>query len=342
MSAETRPAIFLHSGFRSGSTWFWHRFRKAAETYAYYEPFHETLASLRLDPSGSAAAGGPVHLRHPGLDAPYHEEYRPLLRPTGGLPFYDTSMAIQRYFDTGPNPEQHRHVDTLVRHARDQGKVPVLGFCRSLCRVGWFRAYCPGLNIVTLRHPWNRFLSYHEQTTGHRNTYFAFFAYSVAVIGRRHRRYGAVFAGLDLPDLAALAGSNPGVAIRAAFDALGPEQRLQIFLRVFVLDMMLARRHADLVVDLDRMTRDAAYRAATTETLRSATGLADLSFHDCALPDHGEPNARFRSYLAEAQAAIYRSYLTEPVPPLGRDRPAVNNDRRSRDRSSAAGSSPRG
>jgi len=78
-----------------------------------------------------------------------------------------------------------------------------------------------------------------------------------------------------------------------------------------VLDMMLARRHADHVVDLDCMTGDAAYRATVTETLRAATGFANLSFDDSALPDHGEPDSRFRSYLAEAHTALFRSYLSE-------------------------------
>src|SRR5579859_2315319 len=138
-----RPVILLHSGFRSGSTWFWHRFRRTSQAYAYYEPLHETLATLSLD--GLSKAAKPLHLRHPALDAPYHEEYRPLLRPTGGVPFYDTSMAVGRHFDTAANPDQRCHLENLIEHARGRGRVPVLGFCRSLGRVAWFREHCPGL-----------------------------------------------------------------------------------------------------------------------------------------------------------------------------------------------------
>ena len=68
-------SIFLHSGFRSGSTWFWHRFREARGTLAYYEPFHEKLAQLSL---AHVSEFGPQHWPsgHPELAAPYFAEYR--------------------------------------------------------------------------------------------------------------------------------------------------------------------------------------------------------------------------------------------------------------------------
>jgi len=279
MTQATRPPIFLHCGFRSGSTWFWHRFRRTREAYAYYEPFHETLASLRLDSLPTSAAEGPPHLRHPLLNAPYHAEYRALLRQTGGVPFYELRMALLNYFDTGPDAAQLNYIELLMRHAQDRNRVPLLGFCRSLGRVGWFREYCPGINIVTLRAPWNRWMSYHRQTSVHGNSYFEFMAFSIALIGRRHGRYRPCFAGLALPELENRAGGDLGTRARNAFDALDERERLRIFLRVFVLEMWIATRHADHVVDLDRLGAEPAYCAAVTETLRAASGLVHR-FHE--------------------------------------------------------------
>src|SRR5262249_21846978 len=38
------PAVFLHGGWRCGSTYIWSRFRDCAGTLCFYEPFHEILA----------------------------------------------------------------------------------------------------------------------------------------------------------------------------------------------------------------------------------------------------------------------------------------------------------
>jgi hypothetical protein len=75
--------------------------------------------------------------------------------------------------------------------------------------------------------------------------------------------------------------------------------------------MMIALRHADHVVDLERMTGDADYRTEITEELRRATGLADLCFSDCALPDHsGSADPMFRTCLDEARSLLVK-YLAE-------------------------------
>lgn len=297
---EGRRAIFLHSGFRSGSTWFWSRFRAAAGTRAYYEPLHESLADIRPETLPMAAEGGGL-LRHPALDAPYFEEYRSLVQSNGGIPFYDPRFALKTYFETGPNPGLVRYLDHLTASAGDA--IPVLGFCRSLARVPWMRRQCDALHIVTVRKPWNRWISYRQQATEKGNPYFLFSAYVIAVVGRGDSRYGAFFQ--DLPLTSAQAGAPASLTLRAHFDTLTDDQRLRIFLRVFVLEMMIALQEPDHVVDLDRMSVDAAYRAATTETLRAATGLPDLSFEGCDLPDYSaSADARFRDYLDEARTRL--------------------------------------
>jgi hypothetical protein len=308
MAQNSRPAVFLHSGFRTGSTWFWSCFRRAANTCAFYEPFHEGLADLHPDTLSVAIGDGGTRLRHPTVDAPYFEEYRPLLRPTGGVAFYDGAMALSDYFYIGPNPPQHRYLAYLMQHAWDNGKAPVLGFCRSLGRVPWLRQHFSAINIVTLRKPWNRWVSYRQHRTRSGNPYFELCSYVIAVVGR-NGQYRSFFEDLPLPPASA---EQP---LGVYFETLNEEQRLRIFLRVYVLEMMIALRGADHVVDLERMTSDADYRTATTEELRRATGLADLSFSDCALPDHdrsadpmfqvclNEARTRLVNYLAEAERA---------------------------------------
>jgi hypothetical protein len=301
MSPTPSPrALFLHSGFRSASTWFWHRFREAQGTCAYYEPFHEALATLRRDnlpvfASQHWASG------HPELSAPYFDEYEPLLRSEGGVRFYLTRFAAEAYYETGADDAQARYIRNLADHARQAGKMPVFGFCRSLGRVPWFRALDEGLNIVTWRNPWDQWVSCRDQALSRQNWYFLFRFVLFASFGSRHLRFAPFFADLGLPAAPAGITKEQLSDLLAFFEAASTEALFPIFLRVYMLDMLIALHHGDLVVDLDALSEDAAYRRDVTAGLRDATGLADLSFEDCALPHRaGQEDASSAARLEEA------------------------------------------
>jgi len=305
MTQRPSPAgsIFLHSGFRSGSTWFWHRFRETRGTQAYYEPFHEKLAQLSL---AALSEFGPQHWssRHPDLAAPYFAEYRGVLRPEGGVRLYETRFAAAAYYDSGPDEAQARYVCGLAEHAREAGKVPVFGFCRSLGRVPWFAALGAGVNITTWRNPWDQWVSCRDQAVKQQNWYFLFRFVLFASFGRRHPRYAPFFDGLDLPPAPASIAAADLSALLAYFDAASLEMLFRIFLRVYMLDMLIALHHADHVVDLDAL-RDSEHRHAVTTALRRVTGLPDLSFEDCALPQHGPlQDAAYASRIEEALAVL--------------------------------------
>lgn len=279
-------AIFLHSGFRSGSTWFWHRFREANGTQAYYEPFHEVLATLS---AAALAEFGPQHWGsgHPGLAAPYFAEYRSLLRPEGGVRCYETRFAAEAYYETGPDEAQARYIRGLADHARQAGKLPVFGFCRSLGRVPWFAALGEGLNIATWRNPWDQWVSCRDQALVQQNWYFLFRFVLFASFGARHPRWAPFFAGLDLPPAPEGIAKSQLAALLAYFDAASMETLFRIFLRVYMLDTLIALQHADYIVDLDALSDTPERRHEVAGELGRLAGLADLSFADCALPRHG-------------------------------------------------------
>jgi hypothetical protein len=315
-------ALFLHSGFRAGSTWFWHRFRAAAGTYAYYEPFHERLATLTAD---AAMSFGPQHWTsgHPALAAPYFSEYRPLLAPEGGLPLYRTRFAAEAYYETGAEAEQAVYMQSLVDHARRGGKVPVFGFCRSLARVPWFRTLGYGINIVTWRNPWDQWVSYQDQALRQQNWYFLFRSLLFASFGSRHSTFAPYFAALDLPPPPAGIAREQLDGVLAYFAAANMDTLFRIFLRVYMLDTLISLHHADHAVDLDAVCGDADYRHRVTTALRDVSGLADLSFEDCALPRHDKRDdaayaAGFDEALSliESAGAPIADTYPRAVPPL--------------------------
>jgi hypothetical protein len=317
MSPAVPPArpIFLHSGFRSGSTWFWHRFREARGTLAYYEPFHELLTSLTVEAlpryGADQWASG-----HPGLSAPYFSEYRALLRPEGGVPLYLPRFAAAAYYETGAEAAQARYIRSLVDHAREGARVPVLGFCRSLGRVPWFRARGEGINIVSWRNPWDQWVSCRDQAVLRQNWYFLFRFVLFASFGAWHPQLGAFFAGLGLPPAPDGITTPELAGLLAWFDAADLPTLLRVFLRVAMLDALIALQHADYIVDLDALSADPGQRRDAAAALGELTGLADLSLADCALPLSDGPREAGEvalieealSFLAGAGGSIARQY----------------------------------
>ena len=290
-------SIFLHSGFRSGSTWFWSRFRDCADAYAYCEPFNVRLAALTPDEVRTnhpeAWASG-----HPKLRQPYFAEYAPLLKPEGGIVGFDTRFAVESYYRTEADPEVERYIASLVDLARRQNKTPVLGFCCSLGRVDWFKRFVEGANIVTWRNPRDQWCSTHNQWVQEGNYHFEVHYLLVAYVGGLHPLYASLFA--DLPKIPAPDSISPAMSLYT--HANGVADRFRIFLRVFLIDMLFSIQAADITVDLDLLSAFASYRRDTNEQLRTASGLRALSFDDCHLPNH-----RFRGDVD--YAAILREGL---------------------------------
>ncbi len=74
---EQRNAIFIHSLWRSGSTYFFDKFRRSPAGYfAYQEPMHETMLSAAADRNLLLEVSTQVSgtLRHPELSEPYYAE----------------------------------------------------------------------------------------------------------------------------------------------------------------------------------------------------------------------------------------------------------------------------
>ncbi len=88
------------------------------------------------------------------------------------------------------------------------------------------------------------------------------------------------------------------LAIRAS-----PTDRFRRFAAVYILSYLAALPHADLTVDMDRLSADPGYRSATAGAVRRL-GNVTLDFADAQMPLHADPDVDLRPALAEIQAAL--------------------------------------
>lgn len=295
-----RRSVFLHSTWRTGSTYLWSKFRAHADTCSFFEPLNEHLSDAT--PAFVDAFEPWSYANHPALDAPYLEEFRPLFQSGGGISGFPAELSYGRYrLDAfAEQPDLVAYFDRLDRHARTRGKVPVFGCVRTGLRVGWFKRHLAGAHIVIRRDPRRQFVSCLTQAING-NRYFLERALVILGANRDDPAFSPLRAIFDVP-----AFDGPD-ALRDAFYA---EQAWStpwhwLYALSYMLhrlaEQALLRAPADLVLDMDRISSDTSRRVMAEREIRALTGI-EISLWDCAIERYDERLSRFEPQFAELEA----------------------------------------
>jgi hypothetical protein len=305
--------IFVHSGWRCSSTYVWRRFRAVPEVMAYYEPWHEQLATLtpdRIARERPETSG----LRHPTDGLPYLSEFSDLLRQEGGVHGFETRLALDDYLLPADqdDPGQAAYVEALIAAARRQDRTPVLACCRTLGRIGWLRRRFGGTHIVLIRDPVQQWRSFYSLRKRPRPTYFELCQYvilSEAAGGEAGARRLGLAAGKG--DL-----SERIQAVRKRLKRAPARTSFAAFLAVYVLSYVAALPRADLVIDVDRLGSDPEYARTMATAIEVLTGVK-LDFSDCRTPapHAGKLAVDYRKEaVAMIEALDLSAALTAPGP----------------------------
>src|SRR4051812_1744211 len=271
MEMPPRPLrpVFLHSEWRTSSTYMWARLGRNADSMAFHEPFHETLGHLTTGIIESMRAEG-WSSGHPELAEPYFAEYAPLLEHPLGVRGYRARFSYEDYFTLDPAlvAPQRAYVQSLLDLAIAQDKRPVLGFCRSLGRMPWLVKEFPDAVHVRLeRDPVSQWMSGFQQFTASDNSYFLAGYVVIAATAHGQPFLQAVCRDLEIPPPPS---PNPYVAYGFYLGWVReqtPVLLYRVFWHVHQLNLVRAGGLAQLVIDVDRLAGDGDYRAATTESL---------------------------------------------------------------------------
>jgi hypothetical protein len=229
-----RPTVFLHGGWRCGSTYIWNKFRLQDDVLAFCEPFNERLARCTqtdlLRDTDSAWDS-----RHPQLTEPYFAEYLPLLNGTG-VARYESRFAVQRYFLSTQQPlDEAAYLASLLRHAAESGKQAVLGFSRSLGRVGAIKRIFGGCHVVLIRDPVQQWLSARAQRVHHGSPYFEIGHLMILALAPPLSVPGRIAQWLKIPHLRFGSFGHHYRLLRRRFEPLDDELSYRAFLAVYLL-----------------------------------------------------------------------------------------------------------
>jgi hypothetical protein len=311
VSAASVP-LFVHSSFRVSSTWFWTKLRAQPSVIAYYDIFHERLAT---ETAASIAAFGTGwwHSHHPETE-PYFEEYLPLVQPGGGIKDYSEAMAFRQFVPAGGlygdlPADACRYVAGLISHADGRGLTPVLTCARSLGRLAGLRRAFGGRHILLVRNLHHQWLSYLEQA----NSGSYYFQVSVMQV-LANGRHDPLLDRLYRECLTRIECNGGDTILRfVSLDAF-----LRAFLGVHLYLYAAALPLVDAVVDVTACAAAAPVRNDTAARLAAVTGLAldiaDVRDKAILLPSPQGDFAAAAEGLIEMIA--HQLGLTDGAPPI--------------------------
>lgn len=273
-SISSSSPIFLHSLFRSGSTYLFKVFRRLGEGYTcYQEPLHEITVQARDNHGlllGDQGGDKVRELRHPKLDKPYFSELYSL--GPDCLEHLTESEVYDAYFAPSGAAAGLDFWRTLISESTGR---PVIQECRTSGRVGIMREQLGGFHAFLWRNPWDQWWSYQV------SSYFDLTSQ-------------LIFNASDRPRLVELVGEHIGFrplanqSLKVTFDwfahrPLSPDQAYQAFYTLWLLALHSARQEADLLVNIDSLSAYSEEQSRIRDGFDQA-GVSGLDFSDCRIP----------------------------------------------------------
>ncbi|MDX9743093.1 MAG: hypothetical protein RBT59_04685 [Arcobacteraceae bacterium] len=158
--------IFIHSLFRTGSTYLFDLFRKNSHFYCYYEPLNESLINYPREKALKKADDTLYTLmRHPLNEKDYFYEF-PFNDNGVGVKLFNQNFSYKDFFlnKDAQNEELYNYIKSLKDYAHAR---PIFQFCRSSLRTGWFRTNFESFNIYNIRDPHDQWMSYNSIENNH-------------------------------------------------------------------------------------------------------------------------------------------------------------------------------
>ena len=269
-----KKPIFIHSLFRSGSTYLLSVFNRSKAGYCcYQEPLHELAVFARDNPELLLQDHGKekrLLLRHPYQEESYfHKLYEawPAWKNTLQEP-----AVYGNYFASADTDIPVTYWHSLVEAAKDR---PVFQECRTSGRIGFIKRQLGGYHIYLWRNPWDQWWSYKV------SPYFDLANQLIINAPNSLSSVKVLRSALNLEHY-------PHKDIAGAFayfseKPLSAEKSYLVFYMLWCLAIKEGQEQGDILLNIDRLTDSPTYRDEIKKHLEDA-GINDIDFSDCDVP----------------------------------------------------------
>jgi hypothetical protein len=297
-------SIFIHSLFRSGSTYVFGAFRRSAAGYwCYQEPLNEYVRHVADAPERLLEIGArdSALLRHPALDKPYFWEFYQVRKAIA--PLFRKEFSYDTFFIGKDHPSYGAlctYLQALIDNA--QGR-PFFQCCRTTGRFAGLRDAFGGTHIHLWRNPHDQWWSYQV------GDYF-------------DATTQLIFNASDLPDSLAAVRDLCGIATFRDQDIdkelahfrnhrLAAREDYVAFYALWLYSLLACEKAADVSVNIDAMSTSSTYRRDTLSAL-DRDGINGLDFSDCNIAQ-SQFGANDLAFFAEAEERVHDIFRNKGV-----------------------------
>lgn len=265
--------VFIHSLWRTGSTYLFHVFRRSKGGYwCYQEPIHEAVLNCRDKAEDLLLFEEEkmLELRHPMLEKPYYLELYEIWEHWQGL--ISKQIIYDGYFDRVGDKCLVNYLKALITHAKGR---PVIQECRTSCRIMAIKKALGGVHLYLWRNPWDQWWSFKSASYFNAVSQLVLNAKNhPGVISLARQEIGfSEFHDESIDDEVRYFLENP----------LSAENNYLIFYLLWCLGLLEGMEHADILINIDMLSNSEEYRNAIHGYLEQH-GINDINVSDSKVP----------------------------------------------------------
>lgn len=265
--------IFVHSLFRSGSTYFYNAVKRTGNFHIYHEPLHEVIASLSNSWSNLNERKDQLKstLRHDFLFGGYFDEFSHLLPDIKSK--FDPKFAFDYYFmDSSSRAQDLKdYIDFLASEAL---KPPIFQCTRTCGRINWLKEKYKSIHIFLLRNPWDQWYSYKVD---------AYISTTPRIIYSHNQLPKVLQAVFEASGASPLIGRDTPSKLAYGFNnPISPACDYFLFFGLWLYSFLSGERECEIIVDMDELSASAEYKVSCLTELERI-GIQAIDFSDANL-----------------------------------------------------------
>ena len=285
-----KKPIFIHSLFRTGSTYIWNKFRKNPHFYCLYEPFHQVLSETTMADLKTVLTRDHQLVNHPELDKYYLYEYRNLVNthPEKGIQHFKKNFSFDLFCLRKKELNQKRYIDHLIKNAAS--KIPLFQFNRSAMRTGWFEVEYPdSLNIYIARYPRDQWQSYFELLKKTNDTIFYIMDIMIASKNTSHECFKMLSEYFPLIKYHDKDFKNEKEFYRIVEKSYSQQEKYFLFFYIWFKSYIENTINSDFLLNINRLSTDSEYQKELESFIFNHSG-EKLKFNDVQIKEYSHYN----------------------------------------------------
>jgi len=302
-----KKAVFIHSLFRTGSTYLWNKFRESSKYYCYYEPLHQILIKYNeKTPLWDISERSSNQMHHPLLSKPYLQEYQKLLKPEIGLPYFKKSFPFDEFTRVQSDSDFKKYINLLIQGAGK--KIPLLQFNRSALRIHWLKKTYPNaLNVYLVRNPWDQWQSYVTMSEENNVDIFHVMDFLIAGIHNKNKYFKPLTAHVPFFEYHNPDFDHELTIYETLINGYSLKEKYFTFYYIWLLSLIESVCYSDFFLNINFFSNKIDYQKNFIDFLKEQ-GFPEVDFSDAKILENEEYSLsvqEFKTIEHQVQTMIF-------------------------------------